>query len=215
MAFQALVAHGLLMPIINFNRSIQPTQPLILTRKIIMKTTIYTLLFIAALMLNTTAFAEDKKPDPTKFVTTSVTVSGAIETPLTLTVDDLRKFPPQQIGELPLVCQTGANVGKLENLKGVLLRDILEKAVVKVVGHNDAKKMAIIASASDDYRVVFSWSEVFNSSIGEGVIVFFEKDGSPLTDDEGRIAMISTKDTRTGPRHVKWLNNIEVRKIVD
>ena len=39
--------------------------------------------------------------------------------------------------------------------------------------------------------------------------------GQPLADDEGRIAMVSTKDTRTGPRHVKWLQGIEVRKIVD
>ena len=47
------------------------------------------------------------------------------------------------------------------------------------------------------------------------MIVFYERDGLPLKDDEGRIAMVSAKDTRTGPRHVKWLNGIEVRKIVD
>lgn len=170
---------------------------------------------IISLVFSTAVFATQKSAGLEKFITTSVTVSGAVERPLTLSVDELRKFPAQQIGELPLVCQTGANAGKLENLKGVLLRDILEKAVVKVSAHNDVKKMAIIASASDDYRVVFSWTEVFNSSIGEGVMVFFEKDGSPLADDEGRIAMISANDTRTGPRHVKWLQDIEVRKIVD
>ena len=40
-------------------------------------------------------------------------------------------------------------------------------------------------------------------------------DRVPLADDEGRIALISGKDIRTGPRHVKWLQSIEVRKIVD
>jgi len=73
----------------------------------------------------------------------------------------------------------------------------------------------VIASATDGYKVVFSWSEIFNSPVGEGVIVFFEKDGKPLADDEGRIALISSRDLRTGPRHVKWLSGIEVRKIVD
>ena len=146
---------------------------------------------------------------------THVSVSGAVEHHLNLSVDDLRKFPPQQIGEVPLVCQSGANMGKLENFKGVLLRDILEKAKVKAPEHNDVKKLAVIASASDGYKVVFSWTEIFNSPNGEGVIVFFEKDGQPLADDEGRIAMVSSKDTRTGPRHVKWLQGIEVRKIVD
>lgn len=153
--------------------------------------------------------------NPTEFVTESIAISGAVEHPLKLSVDDLRKFPPQKVGEVPMVCQSGANLGQLEHLKGVLLRDILEKAVVASHNHNDVKKMAIIATASDGYKVVFSWTEVFNSPIGEGVIVFFEKDGKTLGDDEGRIAMVSTKDTRTGPRHVKWLQGIEVRKIVD
>ena len=46
-------------------------------------------------------------------------------------------------------------------------------------------------------------------------MVFFEKNGQPLADSEGRIAMVSSKDTRTGPRHVKWLQNIEVKRIAD
>jgi hypothetical protein len=106
-------------------------------------------------------------------------------------------------------------MGKIESLSGVLLRDILEQAKVVAPGHNDVKKMIIVATASDDYKVVFSWTEVFNSPVGEGVIVFFERNGRPLADDEGHIAMISTKDLRTGPRHVKWLSGIEVRKIAD
>jgi hypothetical protein len=174
-----------------------------------------TLLIIATLAFNTPSFAAGKVADPSKYVTSKVTVTGAVENQLTLSVDELRKFPPHQVGEVPLICQSGANVGKLENFKGVLLRDILERAVVKAPEHNDVKKMVIIASANDGYKIVFSWSEVFNSPIGEGVMVFFEKDGLPLADDEGRVAMVSSKDIRTGPRHVKWLKNIEVRKIVE
>jgi hypothetical protein len=40
--------------------------------------------------------------------------------------------------------------------------------------------------------------------------------GSVLLDDsEGRIALVSTEDDRIGPRHVKWLGRIEVRRISD
>ena len=152
---------------------------------------------------------------PSTFVTDSITVSGAVENPLTLRVEDLRNFPPQQISEVPLQGRAGANVGKLIHVKGVRLRDILEKAVVVARDHNDVKKTVIIAGASDGYKVVYSWSEVFNSPLGDGVLVYFEKDGAPLADDEGRIAMISAKDLRTGPRHVKWLQSIEVKKIAD
>jgi len=47
------------------------------------------------------------------------------------------------------------------------------------------------------------------------VIVYYEKNGKALDDNDGEIALISAKDIRTGPRHVKWLNGIEVRKLVD
>ncbi len=180
-----------------------------------MMSTIRSSFIVIALAAAGAAFAGGKVADPAKFVTTNITVTGAVEHRLNLSVDELKKFPPQQVGEVPLICQSGANVGKLENFKGVRLRDILEKAAIKAPRHNDVKKMAIIASASDGYKVVFSWSEVFNSPIGDGVMVFFEKDGLPLADDEGRIAMVSAKDIRTGPRHVKWLQGIEVRKIVE
>ena len=33
--------------------------------------------------------------------------------------------------------------------------------------------------------------------------------------DEGRIALVSLKDTRPGPRHVKWLQSIELRTLAD
>lgn len=180
-----------------------------------MKPMAYALLFALTLTGPLPALAGGKVADPSPFVTTTLTVSGAVAHVLKLNVADLRQFPPQQVGTVPLVCQTGANVGKLENFTGVRLRDILEKAEIQAPEHNDVKKMAIIAGASDGYKVVFSWSEVFNSPIGDGVMVFFEKDGQPLADDEGRIALISSQDTRTGPRHVKWLNTIEVRKIVE
>jgi hypothetical protein len=75
--------------------------------------------------------------------------------------------------------------------------------------------MAIIARATDDYQVLFSWAEIFNSPAGEGIIVYFRKNGLPLGNEEGRIALISTRDTLTGPRNVKWLNEIEVRLVAE
>ena len=89
-------------------------------------------LLIASVLLATGfAWAAEPPADASRFVTTRFTIEGAVENRLDLGIEDLNRFPPQQIGELPLVCQTGANLGKLEQLKGVLLRDILEKAVIK------------------------------------------------------------------------------------
>lgn len=169
----------------------------------------------AAIAWSCTGGAADKHDHSGQYLTEKVSVTGAVENSLNLTVGDLKAFPSQQVGNMPVVCQTGATTSTIESLKGVLLRDILEKATVISKAHNDVKKMVVIASASDGYKVVFSWTEIFNSPLGEGVLIFFEKNGLPLGEEEGRIALISAKDTRTGPRHVKWLSQIEVRKIVD
>lgn len=171
------------------------------------------LLLVAASLLSMQAGAGEGPGDSSKYVTERVTVTGAVEQPLTLGVADLLGLPLHEHREVPLVCQSGTQVGRLEGIRGVRLRDILEKAGIASRDHRDARRMAVIASASDGYRVVFSLNELFNSALGEDVLVYFEKSGLPLGDDEGRIALISARDTRTGPRHVRWLRAIEVRRL--
>lgn len=145
----------------------------------------------------------------------SLAVTGMVETPLTLTVADLRKLPPANGGELAITRHNGDKAETITSYRGVRLRDILDKAVLDAPGHNDVKKIAIIATATDGYAVVFSWGELYNAPAGEGVIVYYEKNGKALDDNDGEIALISARDIRTGPRHVKWLNGIEVRKLVE
>lgn len=145
----------------------------------------------------------------------TLAVTGMVETPLILTVADLRQLPPANGGEIAVTRHNGDKAETIASYRGVRLRDILDKAVLDAPGHNDVKKIAIIATATDGYAVVFSWGELYNAPAGEGVIVYYEKNGKALDDNDGEIALISAKDIRTGPRHVKWLNGIEVRKLVD
>lgn len=146
-------------------------------------------------------------------VTQVITVNGTVKHPLVLRVDDLRKFPAKTVKDLTMTCLDGSNKGKMSGLKGALLRDILNKAELDAPGHNDVKRMYVVATASDGYKVVFSWAEIFNSRLGDGILVYYEKNHQPLGNDEGRIALVSDRDTKTGPRHVKWLRSLEVKKV--
>ena len=47
------------------------------------------------------------------------------------------------------------------------------------------------------------------------MLIVYERDGTPLGNDEGRIALVSLKDTRPGPRHVKWLATVDVIRVPD
>lgn len=82
-------------------------------------------------------------------------------------------------------------------------------------GRLDLRKSVVVITAADGYRAVFSWAERYLSPIGDGALVIYERDGLPLGDDEGPLALVSLKDTRPGPRHVKWLRSIELRVLAD
>ncbi|OWQ86965.1 hypothetical protein CDN99_19905 [Roseateles aquatilis] len=141
----------------------------------------------------------------------TVRIAGAVKTPLDLTVADLRAFPPDQIASFTTMKRLdGQEVAS--TVRGVKLSAVIERAGVVAPGRNDWKSLIVLASATDGYKVSFSWPELINTAVGAGVLVVFERDGQPLADDQGRIALVSANDLRTGPRHVKWLDRIELRQ---
>jgi len=178
-----------------------------------MKRLQHALLLLALVMAPALTHAAGKVDNPAQYVTKSVSVAGVVATPLTLSVAELKKLPPTELAGMPIVCQSGATMEEVKQYKGVKLKDVLDKAEIVSKDHNDNKKMVIVATASDGYKAIFSWQELYNSPIGDEVVVFYEKNNKPLDEDEGQIALISAKDLRAGPRHVKWLKSLEVVKL--
>ena len=143
--------------------------------------------------------------------TTNLTVTGNIAQPLTLTIDDLRTYPAHQIDYRPRAGTSGKEPAEpIRHYTGCRLRDVLAAAKPIENKARDLRKSYVVATASDGYEVVFSWAELFVSPIGDNVFVVYERDGAPLGDDEGRIALIVTSDTRP-LRHVKWLHALKLR----
>jgi DMSO/TMAO reductase YedYZ molybdopterin-dependent catalytic subunit len=171
------------------------------------------LLLAACVAAGPAAVAEHKPADPSQYVSTQLIVSGAVEQPLSLRVEDLKRFPPGQIVELVRPARPDVPGEKDETLTGIRLRDLLDRIKVRKTEHNDLKKMVVIAGATDGYKAVFSWQEIYNSPLAEGMLIYFAKNGAPLGADQGQIAMVSLKDTSTGPRHVKWLRELEIKKV--
>lgn len=147
------------------------------------------------------------------FAATALTVSGKVEHPLQLDTIAVRGYPADQVVTLTLPGRAPGD--KASVVRGVRLKAVLDKAKLVVTDHNTAKKTVVIATARDGYAVVFSWSELFNSPAGDSVLVLFERDDKALPDAEGPLALISATDIDTGARHVKWLERVEVKQIVD
>lgn len=134
-------------------------------------------------------------------VTTRIEVTGEVRRTLSLSVEDLRALAKRR--------GPAASGG----YGGIRLADLLLEADITQDARHALRRSYVVATASDGYQAVFSWGELFNTSIGRDVLVAFERDGSPLREGEGRIALVSLADERPGPRHVKWLTRIDVRRV--
>lgn len=161
-----------------------------------------------ALACSSTAFAHGVQlATPVR----TLAISGGVEQSLKLDVEALRKRPAAQFTEVKLTDKAGASA----TVRGIRLRELLKEAKIVSRDHNTVKKLAIIAIAADGYKVVFSWNELFNAKAGDHVLVVLERNGKPLPDSEGPLALVSADDLRTGPRHVKWLQAVEVRQVAE
>jgi len=170
-------------------------------------------LAVVALVAETSAVAQNTPRQASALV-----VEGSVENRLSLGVADLRRLPVQQIEDVRQVRVAGApaaDSGATHRYAGVLRRDVIAAAKPVERERQDLRRSIVVATAADGYMTVFSWAELFLSPIGDGAMVVFERDGAPLAANEGPFAIVSLKDTQPGPRHVKWLERLELRRIAN
>ena len=70
-----------------------------------------------------------------------------------------------------------------------------------------------VCIASDNYKAVFSWNEIFNNDLGRSVYILNGNDGKPASALDNRMALISQHDHTTGRRYVKGLEKIIIERV--
>lgn len=71
---------------------------------------------------------------------------------------------------------------------------------------HDLRRTLRVATASDRYIGLFTWSQMFTAESGNHVLVIPEPVGKPLPAGEGAPALRALGDMHPGPRHVRWPN---------
>jgi hypothetical protein len=145
-------------------------------------------------------------------VSPTLEIKGLVENPQLLQVTDLQKMKIETRQDIKIVSLSGEVKRQIGELKGVLLRDVLEKANIKITNNKGRGKLFIVAKATDGYTAVFAYNDLFNNPTGDNVLLVFEEDQKAL-DKDGAVVLITTNDKVTGPRHVKWLQSIEVKSL--
>ena len=70
----------------------------------------------------------------------------------------------------------------------------------------------IKAVATNGHRAVFGWGELFNTAVGEQVMVLESQDGQQLDPLAGPLSLRLFADLRPGARHVSSLCALVVRQ---
>jgi hypothetical protein len=136
----------------------------------------------------------------------------ALQANVVLTPQDLRAMPEAMQGSFTQTRDSASGQQK-STVRGVKLPALIERMGLSAAGRANWKTLLVTASATDDYRALFTWAELSNTPAGEGVLVLHERDGAPLSEREGLIALQASTDLRLGARHVRNLLRLEVNLV--
>ncbi len=138
----------------------------------------------------------------------TLTVGGAVKTPLTLTLADLAKMPRTTV----TIKEDGADV----HYEGVLLGEILKRAGAPSGDALRGKALAsyVLCEAKDGYRVVFSLAELDPDFTDNSVIVADTREGHPLFEYQGTFRVMAPHDKRAA-RGIRLLTKLTVVQIPD
>ncbi|MBX2967058.1 MAG: hypothetical protein KF845_13010 [Cyclobacteriaceae bacterium] len=145
--------------------------------------------------------------------TDNFVVTGEVKKELKFTLSDIEKHVSKNIGDVVITSHTGDPRGTARQLKGVLVKDILKNIELKEESPKLLSEFYFIFTAVDDYKVVYSWNEIFNSPTGDNLYVITTRDGKKLKDMEDRILILTPTDFKTGRRHIKGLSKIVVERV--
>lgn len=120
---------------------------------------------------------------------------------------------PALIATLPRVTAAGAVHGKALECEGVALAALLQAAKVMPAEPLRGAQLAraVVVSARDGYRVVFSLGEL-DPSLGHANVVLSNRcNGAPLDADDGPWRLVVAGESRPA----RWIRQIDSIRVVD
>lgn len=134
-------------------------------------------------------------------------ISGAVKQPMEWTATALAGMPQDTLSI------ADSHDGSRHMMRGVLLKTLLDSAHVHTTDHKAYSQLCIVLTASDGYKNIYSWNELFNTPVGDRIYVITEMDGHTISNLKGRILVVSAADKNTNRRNLKSLSEIEVKMV--
>ena len=145
--------------------------------------------------------------------TDQFSIEGKVQHPVVFTLAALDTFKTKSLPDVVITNHAGVVKNKLTGLKGVSLKDILSTISLQADSPRVFSEFYFVFVATDNYKIVFSWNEIFNTETGNNIYIVTEESGKKIKEMETRIPMICTSDFKTGMRDLKNLQKIIVERV--
>jgi DMSO/TMAO reductase YedYZ molybdopterin-dependent catalytic subunit len=142
----------------------------------------------------------------------ALVLSGRFQRPLSLSLEQLRRYDSVTATPFDLRCYTTNRfIRSVDAYRGVRLTTLITEAGLPNDVPGEFKRTVFVALGQDGYVVTFSWHELFNTPVGDNVLVAYECGDRMLDAEDGAPILFSGADLLPAPRHVKRLARIEAR----
>jgi hypothetical protein len=139
-------------------------------------------------------------------------ITGKIRKEISYTIANLDTFTSEKIKDQFITNHQGEMKDTLKNMKGIKLINLLQKVEYDLDKPKELNEFYLVFKATDGYKVVFSWNEIYNTEIGLQVFIITEIEGKKTEELPAHIQLICLSDFKTGRRYIKGLESIEVKK---
>ena len=143
----------------------------------------------------------------------SLRIFGQVMNPTTFSLADLDTFPTSVIKDQIMFNQNGEVKDTLTGMIGIPLKALLSSIQYRYDKPRELNEFYFIFTATDSYRVVFSWNEIYNTEAVNHFFIVTELEGKKIGAMEQRILFISSTDLKIGRRFIKGLSKIEVQRL--
>ena len=143
----------------------------------------------------------------------SFTVEGKVKQPISVDLNSLKAYKSITMDSIVIYNHLMARKSSIKKIKGVPLKDLLANLEIESESPKLLSEYYLVCTATDGYKVVLSWNEVFNSKTANNFLILTSFEVSPTKAEKGDIAMIAPGDEATGRRFVKGLSKITVLRV--
>ena len=145
--------------------------------------------------------------------TDSIQIVGEILNPKCIHLNEIENIKSTKIKDFILLDHKGEVKDSLFGIYGIPFKTFLEGIEFRYSKPKELNEFIFVLTASDGYKVVLSWNEIYNTEIGDHFYIVTEINGKRNIDNENRIIFLSSVDLKNGRRFIKGLKKIEVRHI--